>query len=190
MDLRFPTLDDGRMILTLLDGYSPLTKEADYVLWKRNALCGPGYSLTERNSVKGVLDQWLPIPARATWLKIELHETRYEAVRKFFCRTSVPALEVRLEDGRTMKYRLVPGNAQSGFVINPLLDSETDLLRPFLKEGKPMLATAVRVCSKRWCFDDSVHFVMEKIEGIPALRCGPDASDPPAISAPPSATAP
>ncbi|MGO8835941.1 MAG: hypothetical protein ACLQQ0_00820 [Limisphaerales bacterium] len=190
MDVRFPTLDDGRMILTLLNGYSPLTKEGDCILWKRNVLRGPGYSFAERNNVEGLLDQWLPIPAQATWMKIELHETWHEAVQKFFCRASMPAMEIRLEDGRTMKYRLVPGMAQSGFVINPLLDSETDLLRPFLKEGKPVRVTAVRVYSKKWCFDDSVHFVLEKIEGIPALQCGPDSSDPPVVSAPPSATAP
>lgn len=190
IDLHFPTMDDGRVILTILDSYWPVTKEQDYILWKRKPTRGPGYSFAGRHEVEGFLDQWIPIPAQATWLKIEMHETWYGAVRRFFYQVPGPAVEVRLEDGRTMKYRLLSGNALSGFVINPFLDSEADLVRPFLKEGKPMRVTAVRVNSKKWFFDDSVHFVMEKIEGIPALRCEPDVGDAPIIPAPSPATVP
>ena len=175
IDLRFPTLDDGQIVLRILDSYLPVTKEKEYVLWRRNALRGHGYSLNRQAEIKGSLGQWIPIPNNATWLKIELHETRFGTVRKFLCRASVPCIDIRLEDGQTLRYRLLPGNAFSGFVVNPLLQSEADLVLPFLKEGKPIRVTGARVCSKnRWFFDDSVRFVMEKIEGIPALRCDPD----------------
>jgi hypothetical protein len=174
IDWRFPTLDDGQIVLRILDSYLPVTKEDKYILWRRNALGGHGYALNSQAEVKGSLGQWIPIPNQATWLKIELHETRFGTVRTFLCRASAPGIDIRLENGQALRYRLLPGNALSGFVVNPLLYSEADLVLPFLKEGKPLRVTAVRVYSKKWCFDDSVRFEMEKIEGIPALRCNPD----------------
>jgi hypothetical protein len=175
IDRRFPTLDDGQIILRILDAYLPVIKEKKYVLWKRNPARSLGYALNRQAEVQGSFDQWIPIPNQATWLKIELHETWFGIVRKFFCRASVPRIDVCLEDGRTLRYRLLQGNALSGFVVNPLLQSEDDLMLPFLKDGKPIRVTMARVWSKnQWCFDRSVRFVLEKIEGVPALQCEAD----------------
>ena len=173
IDRRFPTLDDGQIVLRILNAYSPVAREGDFILWRRNALRDQGYALIRQDEIRGSLGQWMPVPAHATWLKVELDETWFGAVKRFFCRASVPGIDVRLEDGQTKSYRLLPGNALAGFVVNPLLYSEADLVLPFLKEGKPLRVTAVRVYSKKWSFDDSVRFEMEKIEGIPALRCDP-----------------
>jgi len=188
--LRFPTLDDGRIILSILDSYSPVIKEGEYVLWKRNSPQSRGYSLVNRNTIHALLGQWIPIPADAAWIRIELHETWFETVRKFFYQALLPAIEVRLEDGRTAIYYLPPGNARSGFIVNPLLDSEIDLVLPSLNQGKPGRVTAVRVYARRWCFYNSVRYVVEKIEGIPALEYEPDAGRAPVIPAPLPAIAP
>jgi hypothetical protein len=190
IDQRFPTLDDGRIILRILDSYSPVAKEGKFVLWKRNALRSHGYSFVSQEEISGFLDQWVPVRTNATWLRIELRETWFGAVKKFLYRASIPAIEIRLENGRTMKYLLPPGNASSGFIVNPLLDNADDLLLPFSKQGKPVRVTAVRVSSNKRYFDDSVRFVMEKIEGVPALQYEPDADDAPVIPAPSPATAP
>jgi hypothetical protein len=163
IDRRFPTLDDGQIILRILDAYVPVTQEKECILWRRKAPSGRGYSLNRPIEVRSALEQWIPIPNQATWLKLELHETWFGAAREFLCRASVPRLDVRLEDGQTMHYRLPPGYASSGFVVNPLF--------PFFHEGKPVCVTGVRVCSlNRWCFDNAVRVSMQKIEGIPELQ--------------------
>ena len=96
-------------------------------------------------------------------------------MRTFLYRASVPWMDIRLENGRTLRYRLLPGNALSGFLVNPLLQSEDNLVHPFLKQGEPIRVTDARVCSNNGgCFDDSVHFEMKQIEGIPALQCDPN----------------
>jgi hypothetical protein len=59
-----------------------------------------------------------------------------------------------------------------------------------LEGHQPTRVTAVKVLSKKWCFADSFRVVTEKIEGIPALRCEPDAANAPIIPAPSPATAP
>jgi len=190
LDQRFPTLDDSQIILRMLASYLPVTKEGEYVLWKRKTPHDQGYTLVGRKEVNGLRDQWVPIPTYATWLRVELHETWFEAVRKFFYRASLPAIEVRLEDGQTAIYYLPPGNALSGFVVNPLLDSGASLVLPVLQKAPPRRAIALRVYWRKWCYHDPIRFVMQKIDGIPALRCEPDTNQAPTIPAPSPATAP
>ena len=167
IDGRFPTLDDGQILLRILHVYLPVESEKGYVLWKRDASRGRGYVLHPQAEVQGFLDQWLAIPREATWLKIEMHETWFGTIRKFLCRAAEVRMDVRLENGQTRQYRLLPSNASSGFVVSPLF--------PFIEEGKPICVTAVKIYSmNRWCFDDSVRIVKEEIQGVPALQCESD----------------
>jgi hypothetical protein len=174
IDGRFPTLDEGRTILILLSNYSPVATEGKYVLWKRNATRGRGFSLAGLNEISGSSDQWVPIPAEATWLRIELHETWFGHLKTFLCRGSIADFDIRLADGWAINYTLPTGEASAGFIINPLLRSDADLKVPFSQKGKPECVTAAMIHLDRRCFDGSVLFEMQKIEGTPALRCQPD----------------
>ena len=174
IDFRFPTLDDGRIILRLLADYSPVIKEDKYVLWKRNAARGHGYSITGSNKIAGFSNQWIPIPANATWLEIELRETWLGRLEKFLCRESLPIIDVRLTNGQIINYHLPPGDASSGFIVNPLLYPDADLTFPFSAQNKPISVIAVKVRLDRWYFDDSILFDAQKIEGVLTL----DATDP------------
>ena len=175
IDRRFPTLDDGRIILNVLADYSPVLKEDKYVLWKRNEARRPSYSLAAPDDVLASADQWIPIPADATWLEVELHETWFGSFGRFFCRGAMPEIDVRLADGRTVNYFLPPGNARAGFIINPLLHSEAGLEAPFLGHGQPARVVAAKVRVDRWCFEDSIRFEMREIKGVPALQIKPEA---------------
>ena len=187
---RFPTLDDGQILLSILGAYQPVIKEGEFVLWKRDASRDSIYTFGSPEETLGSPGQWIPIPAGATWLSIELHETWLGAAGSFFCRASMPTIEVRLEDGRTLAGNLPPGNARAGFVVNPLLVSEADLRLPFSKAGTPLRVTAARVFWDRWCFGGSIRFITQQIQGIPALEYAPDAGNAPVIPAPSPATAP
>ena len=175
IDGRFPTLDDGQVILKLLADYSPAVKEGRYVLWKREAASERSYSLADPVETQTSAEQWIPISADATWLQVELRETWFGRGRKLFYRGAMPEIDVQLADGRILSYRLPPGNARAGFIINPLLDSGASLEAQLPGSSKPARVVAARIHINRWCFDDSIRIVMRKIEGVPALEINPAA---------------
>ena len=50
------------------------------------------------------------------------------SVRNFFLRAPQVFIEVRTDDGRTARYRVIPEMAREEFLLNPLCDSQQELL--------------------------------------------------------------
>lgn len=172
IDARFPTLDDGRVILKILMDYSPVGRRGESVLWKRNAAPAPPYSLVSAEKIVGSAGRWITLPGNVNWLRIEFRKTWYGSIKEFLYQGSVPLIEVRLADGTVLEYRLPAGNAAAGFVINPLLSSADSLVDPFLQQGKPVHVVAFRVLVDERCYDQLIQLEMQKVEGVPALRNG------------------
>lgn len=172
IDARFPTLDDGRVILKILADYSPVSRQKEFVLWKRNSGPGQSHSLVSPDKIMGSAGQWVPIPARVNWLRIELDNTWFGSIKEFLYQGSVPLIQVRLADGRIWEYRLPAGCAAAGFVINPLLFSADSLVNPFLNQSKPIHVVAFRILLDERCYDQSIRLEMQAVQGIPALRNG------------------
>jgi hypothetical protein len=171
IDERYPTLDDGEVLLKILSEYSPCMQEEGFTLWKRNRSSPAGYSLTAQTETLAQMDQWVSITREPTWLRVEVRETWFGKIQSLLRGCSPVQIEVRLESGRTLRYRLLPGNASYGFVLSPLLQTDADLLGPVLNPQAPARVTAARILvGNSLSFAGPVRFVQQTIGGISALQ--------------------
>ena len=170
IDGRFPSLDDGAVMLKILADYSPVMTEKNFVLWKRNLHSGQKYSIIEPLEVAIPSGSWTGVPSVPVWTRIELRETWFGLATKILLRGDMPEIEVRLADGTTASYRLPPANAEYGFVLNPLLTPDSNLGFPLLGTKKPAQITAIRVQADHNCFDGQVRIKFSKIQGVTALE--------------------
>lgn len=187
IDGRFPTLDDGEVLLKLLADYSPVIEEKGMMLWKHKSAAGKSYCLADAREMTGTLEQWVPVPSEPTWLQIECRPTLLGAVQSLLWRCSELRFEVQLDNGAIRNYRLLPGNARYGFVISPFLYSNDRLVEsvctsapsdanavtpaPTANQSPRIVAARVR-CGNHFGFARSVRFTMQTIRGIWPNRAG------------------
>jgi hypothetical protein len=186
IDGRFPTLDDGEILLKILKNYAPVRQEKGLLLWKRRSAGEHSYCLSKERESLGSLDQWVAIPAEPTWLRIEFEQTVLGAIRALLCRSSELRLELQLDNGDLQNYRLLRGNAQCGFLISPFIRADFQLIEaarssgdfaadptalPKTFKGEPRRIVAARVrAAKDFDYKHSVRFVMQTIQGIWPVR--------------------
>jgi hypothetical protein len=177
VDGRFPTLDDGEVLLKILSAYSPILQEGHFVLWKRNPPGGDSYSLVNKRDFIVSPDEWFSITNEPTWCRLEMRETSFGIIANLLWSSCNVRIEVQLEDGKRLDYRLLPGNARYGFLLNPLLEKDAGLLRPPASHLAPprVLAARVRVGSDRM-FNRSIHVGMLTVRGVPKLQPAPAAA--------------
>jgi len=179
LDHRFPTLDEGIVLLTMLRDYLPVTRQDDFVLWKRKEKAGLPFQFSDLPQTTSPLGEWVSLPDVPIWLKLDLQSDWLERMREFFYQATMPVIEIRLADGSTKSYQLTPGSARSGFIINPLFNTTADAALTALGKITPRRVTAMRVLATGGFLP--VGIVMKKIEGIPALDTGWKAPDSAAI---------
>jgi hypothetical protein len=173
IDGRFPTLDDGEVLLTILSSYSPVTNENGFILWKCRTLPEKPYCLTNKHEFFASLNQWVALPPEPTWMQIECEQTIFGAAQSLLSRCSETRLEVQLDNGGIRSYRLVPGNARYGFVITPFLHTHDQLLAGGVSTNAATIVSArVRVANER-AVAPSIRFVTHAIHGVWAPRPEP-----------------
>jgi hypothetical protein len=166
IDGRFPTLDDGEVLLTVLSSYSPVTNENGFVLWKWKRQTEKRLSLANKHESSASLNEWVRIPGEPTWLQIECKQTMFGAVQSLLSRCPETRLEVQLDNGGTRNYRLLPGNARNGFVINPFLNTQDQLLAAGASTNAARIVAArVGVANER-AVAPSIRFVTHTIHGV------------------------
>jgi hypothetical protein len=173
IDSRFPTVDDGSVLLELLSSYSPILQENGLVLWKRKTEA-IHYAFKDQSKTTQSFEQWIPVLKDATWLSLETKRTRLGSLQSFLFNSRSLYLEAKLEDGRILTFRLPPGNAQSGFILNPLINSESDLVGIALQKPECNKISAVRLsCPQRNFFSTEVVVNQQTIAGIPGFEAKP-----------------
>jgi hypothetical protein len=166
IDGRFPTLDDGEVLLTILSRYSPVTNENGFILWRCKTLTEKPYCLTNKHEFSASFNQWVTLPQEPTWLQIESEQTLFGAAQSLLSRCSEMRLEVQLDNGGTRSYRLLPGNARYGFVISPFLYNHSQLVTPDANTNCARIVSArVRVADER-AVAPSLRFVTHSIQGV------------------------
>jgi hypothetical protein len=172
LDGRFPTLDDGEVLLKVLAAYSPVMVEKEFVLWQRDVPCARSYSLGRTRERCGPMEEWISIPGEPSWLRVDLTQTWFGAIQNLLFASPEVRIEVRLEDGRTSSYRLLPGNAKSGFVLNPLFQTPLDSTLRGSNPRAPLGVVALRIrASNARCYDKSFRFTLNTIRDLSLLGC-------------------
>ena len=172
IDDRFPTLEEGQILLSVLAYYTPVCAENDFVLWQRNTPSGPGYRSDSGKEVIAAPGEWVTLPQNALWLKIDLHATLLNSIRGFFFQPAQPQIEIRLASGKTAVYSLIPAKTSTGFLINPLLTPTTDLMISVTNRVDPSHISAIRVQFPAGTFSHTITFTMQNITGVPILDRG------------------
>lgn len=169
IDARFPTIDDGSVALRILGAYTPVLRERGFILWRRRAPAPAHYSLADPREQTAAFDEWISLSAEPTWATIELQHTAWGSLQNLLWSYPIIRFDVRLEDGRTMSYRLLSGNAQYGFVLSPLLEVDASLLYPADPSHPPARVVAARIRSDNpRFFKPTIRFTTRAIRDIPA----------------------
>jgi hypothetical protein len=155
IDCRFPTLDDGTALLTILPNYRRIGEAGDYSLWQRIADVreAPTPKICHCEQIK--LGEWFEVPRRPAWFQVDLVPSVLGRLRSFLSNSGEAFIEVQLQSGIKLRYRLPPACARSGFLLNPLLQSGTDL-DSISTAGKVVRA---RIYSNHsFCFQPSIKY--------------------------------
>lgn len=177
IDGRFPTLDNGGVLLELLRHYQPVLMERGILLLKRqqaglalpqptatplaSGQCQPGEKIT------------LPKSAGAIWCQIDVHLNLLGRLVGFFYRgPAVKMVSFSLDGTQKPVNRLVPGMASEGFLVTPLVSSAQEFVA--LQSGHPSEAQQVSAIGvtfePEWMMDSHVEY---RFYGIQPFRLLP-----------------
>jgi len=131
LDRKFPPLEDGLVLRTLLANYQPLTTEHPFVLLKRATVKPCAVSLVREGTVR----PHEPIDLREfgdndLWLEIHLEPTWLGRLRQVLYRPPTVRLAAWLEPGGKLlvRNRAPAQMLAAGFLANPLLLTDADVL--------------------------------------------------------------
>jgi hypothetical protein len=168
LDQRFPTLDDGEVLLKLLSDYSPALQEKGFVLWRRNDEKDHGYSITKGCALDVPVGNWVQISDKPTWLRVDLQRTLPGKILNLLRAAPLIRIETRFDDGSKMTCRLVPGAARHGFLLSPLLQPLAD---DQLNRWPVKRVVAVRIqADNSALFERTVHLLIQPIDGLSKLE--------------------
>jgi hypothetical protein len=147
-DMHLPTTEDGPALLEVLHRYRPVIVEKSRILLERQSDQTRELVRQKVVSLPIRFNQPIRLPeGERQILSLQIRETRLGACRRLLLRPEPVTLNILTSDGRTVPYRLVPGMARSGFLINPFVENTKDLLH--LYAGQPRSrAVAFSVTSK------------------------------------------
>lgn len=128
----YPTSEDPRALLRILQDYRPVLTERNYVLFRRRgAPPAPAATAGRARDLPVRFANATPIPASMTdaWFaRFDVRLTPYGKVEAALFRPPKFEVEARLRDGGTRTYTVTPAIARSGFVLSPALNSNADYL--------------------------------------------------------------
>jgi hypothetical protein len=167
-------MEDGPALLELFRSYRPLFTEKGFLLLRRlprpsrdepadrPVLCQRTVTFGEEVDLSG-------LPSGAQVAALRLTDAVRGRVGKLLYKPPPLYLVLTLEDGRTVTRRLIPALAASGFLLNPLLETDEDVLRLYRREPLPRVrALAVRADpGTYWCYQDRVEVTVRLMDDVP-----------------------
>jgi len=136
LDMHLPTMEDGPALLEVLHRYRPVMVEKSRILLQRRPDQAGTLMRQKVVSLPVRFNEEVRLPAGDRQvLSLAIRETLGGACHRLLLRSDPVMLNILTSDGRRLSYRLIPGMAASGFLINPLVESNQDLIR--LYSGQP-----------------------------------------------------
>jgi hypothetical protein len=131
IDGRFPTLDDALLLPYILANYHPVVAERYFLLMERTAEQPRNVSYDQVYSASLDMGQKLDM---TTWnnsplfLRINSTPTLLGRILTLLYQPPAYTLEVELHEGGKRTFRFIRGMTSQGFLANPLLENNADIL--------------------------------------------------------------
>lgn len=137
-DDRLAAEDDVGALEVILRNYEPVATEKGYMLWKRKAV---SQALAPHRLLRDGTATWgEPLPLLSNecpvWIEVEMGSTWLGKVREFLYKPAKITMTLETVDHETEHYRLVRLLARSGFVVNPAVRNQDDLMEMYKNPGK------------------------------------------------------
>jgi hypothetical protein len=146
MDNRYPSTIDGLILPALLARYEPVSMENSLLLLKRRTETASVTFTTPvpRNLQMGTSTPiWTSPAAEAVWATMKVRETFLGRLLRTFWKPPVVELVVTDTFEHQSRYRLVPGNAEAGFILSPTILTVDDFVSLYVP-GIPI--SGAQVC--------------------------------------------
>lgn len=171
---RFPALDDGLALRTLLANYSPVTKEKGFLLLKRRNSAVPRLNLIQEGSVRsGERLELSKYQEQNLWLEITVNPTWRGRALKLIYRPLPVRLSVwtnSSEGLKPMARRQAAASAlASGFLCSPFL-LQTESVRDFYSNQRLLRPGAVSVDTNpesEHLRGEEIHYRLYRVEDFP-----------------------
>jgi hypothetical protein len=138
VDDRFAAEDDAGALEVILRNYEPVVTEKGYMLWKRKAV---SQSLMPHRLLREGTAMWgEPLPLLSNecpvWIEVEIGNTWLGKLREFLYKPTKITVTLETVDHETRRYRLVRPLGRSGFIVNPAVRNQSDLLEMYRDPSK------------------------------------------------------
>ena len=140
VDQRYPYSDDALYNLEVFENYKPSMEEKNYMLLKRTDVprkLEMGSALIEKTIQSGEYVDIAEFSQKLLWLKVHYNPSFLHKLSSFFYKPEVLVIGLNLEDGTSRNFRLVGGNLNEGFLLNPLMEGDK-ALSDFLNTHTPI----------------------------------------------------
>ncbi len=130
IDDRFPALDDAPLLPFILSNYTLVAKEGDFLVMKESQIIADNVKQTLIHKQTIAFGESLNLPVCNNALlimQVEVKTTLLGRVIKFLFQSPVLTLNTKT-NGKMVKYRFIPAMAESGFIISPLLLTNSDVM--------------------------------------------------------------
>jgi hypothetical protein len=129
IDDRLLTLDDSEALRVLLLGYDLVLEEKGYLLWKKSALPRAATEeVAELETKEMALDQAVLLPGGDVWCVIDIKESALGKLRSFLLKPAPLFISLTDKNDRSAVYRFLPSIARCGFILDPYLRSQSDMI--------------------------------------------------------------
>lgn len=179
IDERFPLLDDGPWIREVLNNYTLVQQESDFLLLQRKGTVQAASDLTAEEQHSLALGKSMEIPEanELTLATLDIQYNLLGKLRALFLRAPEVYLSVSLSNGERKDYRVIPEMTKEPFLLSPLMETNQDLLLASAKMN-PKEVVSIKVHSPGEKYFQSNIDVELYSEHIPEEFYEPDIYNP------------
>ena len=173
IDGRVPMSEDGLALIALLKRYHPVLSERGFLLLQRDAAAPPAVATLQTGAtVAAKLGVDIPVKPGKTptlgFFHVEL--SAFGKLYTVLFREPVLNLVVKTAKGE-VRHRLVRATAESGFLVNPLVESNNDWVNLYFDRDLPQIESLRIEPESKWdrpIFREDISVAFQPVETLHA----------------------